>query len=114
MPDRVLQNHYCVAALQQRLSYNVTMSLPASQHSDQPIAPVWRVPGQPQARDRSCRAGLVVPAKTLTDDSLATRGPLRQNLRRWLAKARRAALDEESIEARFRDIVRSSSAAGVA
>jgi hypothetical protein len=29
MPDRVLQNHYCVAALQHRLSYNVIMSLSA-------------------------------------------------------------------------------------
>jgi hypothetical protein len=29
MPDRVLQDHYCVAALQHRLSYNVIMSLSA-------------------------------------------------------------------------------------
>jgi hypothetical protein len=29
MPDRVLQNHYCVAVLQHRLSYKVTMSLSA-------------------------------------------------------------------------------------
>jgi GntR family transcriptional regulator len=28
-------------------------------------------------------------------------GPLRADLRRWLAKARRAGLDEESIEALF-------------
>ena len=46
--------------------------------------------------------------RTLTDDSLAAHGPLRRDLRRWLAKARRAGLDEESIEALFRDVVRSS------
>jgi GntR family transcriptional regulator len=33
--------------------------------------------------------------------SLAALGPLRQDLRRWLAKARRAGLDDESIEALF-------------
>ncbi|GAA0220834.1 GntR family transcriptional regulator [Saccharothrix mutabilis subsp. mutabilis] len=32
---------------------------------------------------------------------LATLAPLRQDLRRWLAKARRAGLDDESIEALF-------------
>jgi GntR family transcriptional regulator len=52
--------------------------------------------------------------ETLTDDSLAAHGPLRQDLKRWLAKARRAGLDEESIEALFRDVLRSSSAQGVA
>jgi GntR family transcriptional regulator len=46
--------------------------------------------------------------KTLSDDSLAAHGPLRQSLQRWLAQARGAGLDEESIEALFRDIVRSS------
>jgi GntR family transcriptional regulator len=39
--------------------------------------------------------------KTLTDASLAAHGPLRQELRRWLAKARMAGLDDESIEALF-------------
>ncbi|WP_246267895.1 GntR family transcriptional regulator [Nonomuraea typhae] len=39
--------------------------------------------------------------RTLTDASLAAHGPLRQDLRRWLAKARRAGLDDESIEALF-------------
>jgi GntR family transcriptional regulator len=38
---------------------------------------------------------------TLADASLAAHGPLRQDLQRWLAKARRAGLDEESIEALF-------------
>ena len=53
--------------------------------------------------------GLVAPrpgvgtfvTRTLTDASLAAHGPLRQDLRRWLAAARRAGLDEESIEALF-------------
>ncbi|WP_165495016.1 GntR family transcriptional regulator [Actinomadura roseirufa] len=39
--------------------------------------------------------------RTLADASLAALGPLRLDLRRWLAKARRAGLDEESIEALF-------------
>lgn len=43
--------------------------------------------------------------KTLSDASLASHGPLRQDLQRWLAKARRAGLDEESIEALFRDTI---------
>jgi GntR family transcriptional regulator len=53
-------------------------------------------------------------AKALTDSSLAAHGPLRQDLMRWLAKARRAGLDEESIEALFRDVIRSTSAEDVA
>ena len=52
--------------------------------------------------------------KTLTDGSLAAHGPLRQDLSRWLSRARRAGLDEESIEALFRDVVRSSAAEDVA
>jgi len=38
---------------------------------------------------------------TLTDGSLAAHGPLRMDLQRWLAKARKAGLDDESIEALF-------------
>lgn len=38
---------------------------------------------------------------TLTNASLAAHGPLRQDLRRWLTKARLAGLDDESIEALF-------------
>src|SRR5258707_12514382 len=38
---------------------------------------------------------------TLTDGSLSAYQPLSQDLRRWLAKARRAGLDYESIEALF-------------
>src|SRR6201991_1900893 len=39
--------------------------------------------------------------RTLADDTLKAHGPLRADLERWLAKARRAGLDEESIEALF-------------
>ena len=52
--------------------------------------------------------------RTLTRRFAAAHGPLRQSLQRWLDQARRAGLDEESIEALFRDVVRSSSAEGVA
>jgi DNA-binding transcriptional regulator YhcF (GntR family) len=39
--------------------------------------------------------------RTLADSSLAAHEPLRRDLDRWLAKARAAGLDEESIEALF-------------
>jgi GntR family transcriptional regulator len=39
--------------------------------------------------------------RTLTDDTLVAHAPLRRDLQRWLAKARLAGLDEESIEALF-------------
>jgi GntR family transcriptional regulator len=53
--------------------------------------------------------GLVAPrpgigtfvTRTLADSTLAAHGPLRKDLRRWLAKARLAGLDDESIEALF-------------
>jgi GntR family transcriptional regulator len=51
---------------------------------------------------------------TLADHSLAAHGPLRQDLRRWLAKARRAGLDDESIEALFQATFRSSTQAEIA
>jgi GntR family transcriptional regulator len=51
---------------------------------------------------------------TLSDGSLAARGPLRQSLRHWLDKARRAGLGDESIEALFQDTFRSSAEEGVA
>ena len=38
---------------------------------------------------------------TLADTTLAAHGPLRLGLQRWLVKARRAGLDDESIEALF-------------
>ncbi|MGH8980740.1 MAG: GntR family transcriptional regulator [Acidimicrobiales bacterium] len=67
-------------------------------------------------------AGLVSPrpgvgtfvTATLSDGSLAAHGPLRQDLLRWLAKARRSGLDDESIEALFQDSFRSSAEQGVA
>ena len=51
---------------------------------------------------------------TLRDDSFAAHGPLRQGLQRWLGQARRAGLDQESIEALFRDVLRSSAAEDIA
>ena len=52
--------------------------------------------------------------KNLSDVSLAAHGALREDLRRWLAQARRAGLDDESIEALFQDTFRSSTAEDVA
>jgi GntR family transcriptional regulator len=52
--------------------------------------------------------------RTLSDPSLSAHGPLRQDLGRWLRKARLAGLDDESIEALFRDTFRSASERGVA
>jgi GntR family transcriptional regulator len=51
---------------------------------------------------------------TLSDASLAAHGPLRMDLQRWFTKARRAGLDDESIEALFRDTFRSSAEQDVA
>jgi GntR family transcriptional regulator len=51
---------------------------------------------------------------TLSDASLAAHGPLRRDLERWLSKARLAGLDDDSIEALFRDTFRSASERGVA
>jgi len=51
---------------------------------------------------------------TLNGGSLAALGPLRQDLRRWLSKARRAGLDEESIEALFMTTFRSASREDIA
>ena len=45
---------------------------------------------------------------TLGGVALAAHGPLRRDLQRWLAKARRAGLDDESIEALFASTFRSS------
>src|SRR5215467_9255688 len=45
---------------------------------------------------------------TLSDGSLAELGPLRRDLERWLAKARRAGLDDDSIEALYRDTFRAA------
>jgi GntR family transcriptional regulator len=51
---------------------------------------------------------------TLTDGSLAAHGRLRQDLGRWLTKARRAGLDDESIEALFMTTFRSASREDIA
>jgi GntR family transcriptional regulator len=48
------------------------------------------------------------------DQSLAAHGPLRRELARWLAAARQAGLDDESIEALFRDTVQTGAVRGVA
>jgi GntR family transcriptional regulator len=52
--------------------------------------------------------------KTVSDAPMAELGPLRQDLRRWLAKARLAGLDEESIGALFIDTFRAATEVGVA
>lgn len=46
--------------------------------------------------------------RTLTDGSLAAHGPLRISLEQWLRKARRAGLDDESIEALFLSVFQSA------
>jgi GntR family transcriptional regulator len=51
---------------------------------------------------------------TLTDGSLAAHGPLRQDLRRWLSRARRAGLDDDSIEALFLNTFRSAAEEDIA
>ncbi|MFJ8508829.1 GntR family transcriptional regulator [Streptomyces avermitilis] len=53
-------------------------------------------------------------AHTLTDATLAAHGPLRQDLRRWLSKARRAGLDDESIEALFMTTFRTAAQEDIA
>jgi GntR family transcriptional regulator len=51
---------------------------------------------------------------TLDGGPLAAHGPLRGDLQRWLAKARRAGLDDESIEALFDSTFRSASEEDIA
>ncbi|WP_255205588.1 hypothetical protein [Actinomadura sp. BRA 177] len=46
--------------------------------------------------------------RSLAGESLAAHGPLRKELERWLAKARMAGLDDESIEALFMTTFRSA------
>ena len=52
--------------------------------------------------------------RSLADDSLAAHEPLRRDLRRWLAKARLAGLDEESIEALFASTFRDTRSEDIA
>jgi GntR family transcriptional regulator len=49
--------------------------------------------------------------RTLGGDSLSRHEPLREDLRRWLAAAREAGLDDDSIKALFLSTFRSSSEA---
>src|SRR6267378_6402797 len=51
---------------------------------------------------------------TLGGSSLAAHRPLRRDLQRWLAKARRAGLDNESIEALFVSTFRSAGEENIA
>ncbi|MBB4906575.1 GntR family transcriptional regulator [Actinophytocola algeriensis] len=51
---------------------------------------------------------------TLADNTLAAHGPLRQDLRRWLGKARKAGLDDESIEALFMSTFRNAAREDIA
>ena len=51
---------------------------------------------------------------TLNGGSLAASQPLRSDLRKWLAKARRAGLDDESIEALFQTTFRSANEEDIA
>src|SRR6266446_8802327 len=51
---------------------------------------------------------------TLGGGSLAAHRPLRRDLQRWLARARRAGLDDESVEALFVSTFRSASEEGIA
>jgi GntR family transcriptional regulator len=51
---------------------------------------------------------------TLGGNSLAAHGPLRRQLQGWLARARRAGLDDESIEALFQSTFRSAAEEDIA
>jgi GntR family transcriptional regulator len=51
---------------------------------------------------------------SLGGESLAAHGPLRVAMRNWIAKARRAGLDDDSIEALFRDSFRSEAQEDIA
>jgi DNA-binding transcriptional regulator YhcF (GntR family) len=57
----------------------------------------------------AARAGVgTFVTRTLADDSLAAHGPLREELEGWLARARAAGLDDESIEALFASTFRTA------
>ncbi|MGH7611093.1 MAG: GntR family transcriptional regulator [Candidatus Dormibacteria bacterium] len=63
----------------------------------------------------AARPGIgIFVAEGLSDAPRAALGPLREQLGRWLAEARQAGLDEESIEALFRDVLRAAAARDVA
>jgi GntR family transcriptional regulator len=52
--------------------------------------------------------------KSLASTSLAAHGPLRRELARWFAKARRVGLDDDSIRALFEETFRGQMTEGVA
>ena len=51
--------------------------------------------------------------RTLSDGSLAAHAGLRRALLRWFADARRAGLDDESIEALYKECLRAASTAAI-
>ncbi len=53
-------------------------------------------------------------ATSLSNDSLAALAPLRHDLQKWMESARRAGLDDESIDALVRECFRSSSGTVIA
>lgn len=57
MPDRVLQNHNCVAALQHQPPYSDGMSSPANEHSD-----AMATANPLRARARLCQTALAIAA----------------------------------------------------
>jgi hypothetical protein len=60
MPDRVLQNDNCVAALQHRPWHIVVMSFRADEQGDEPVVSTGRAARPRRARTRLCRVGFVV------------------------------------------------------
>jgi hypothetical protein len=66
MSSRVLQKHNCVAALQQRISHNLSMTLRAHQNSNDPVASTRESAGPRLARARFSRAPLVLVAVLAT------------------------------------------------
>jgi GntR family transcriptional regulator len=62
----------------------------------------------------AARPGVGTFVTATLSDSLAALGPLRQELRRWLSRARRAGLDDESIEALFQTTFRAAAAEDIA
>jgi GntR family transcriptional regulator len=59
----------------------------------------------------AARAGVGTFVTAVTrDGAIASLGPIRHDLEQWLVRARAAGLDDESIEALFRDTFRTASA----
>lgn len=62
MHDVVLQNHYCVAALQHPFAYNAGMSLSANQQGDEPEPATRRAASPRRVRGQIGRAFLLIAA----------------------------------------------------